>query len=296
MTGSILPPAAQLKRFERVTKAAQDNLGAVIDLVLLHNEEVVRGRQPRASLNRAIIVGSVSAWERFITDTINAFTYDKDDDGWGSGTDASKSGQQYPDSASGKLANDGVTSDPFLPRIHVSAAASWKGITLQRMEDLDGYTPGNKSGLTFSQHLRQWLELRNAIAHGSIRQLVHKIDDPGRGKPGDPYTTAAGGRYRLWASDATGGDPTKVGPQHLEGATFQAGCARGCLALVIQAIDWLIVDIGQSHGRAWNVEQLRLPEAWFATKLPPLFRGTTSDGKAHWTLWDGPELHRRKAA
>ena len=47
---------------------------------------------------------------------------------------------------------------------------------------------------------------------------------------------------------------------------------RGCLALVIQTIDWLIVDICRAHGRAWDSEDLRLPASWFQRKLPPRFR------------------------
>jgi hypothetical protein len=48
-----VPDPVLRERFDLVTEAAHDNLGAAIDLVLVHSEKEVRGRQPRASLNRA---------------------------------------------------------------------------------------------------------------------------------------------------------------------------------------------------------------------------------------------------
>lgn len=69
-----LPEPVLRERFGLVAEAARDNLGAAIDLVLVHNEKEVRGRQPRASLNRAVVVMAIGAWDRFIADTCSAFT------------------------------------------------------------------------------------------------------------------------------------------------------------------------------------------------------------------------------
>lgn len=285
----------QLERFGQVARAARDNLGAVIDLVLVHNEKPVRGRQPRASLNRAIVVAAVGAWERFITDTSHAFKHDHNDPRWGPGSDSAGRGQHYARPAADQLSKGGMTDGTFLPRLHVSAATNWSGVRMRAMEELKGEAPGRLSGLTFTQHLQQWVTLRNALAHGSIRQLMGWVDDPGHWGDQDPYASELHGRYRLWESDATGGEPRRDEPQ-MAGTTVQSGCARGCLALIVQTVDWLIVDIGQAHGRGWDVEGLRLPETWFGRELPPAFRGARADRYAHWTLWGGPELHRRSSS
>ena len=162
------------------------------------------------------------------------------------------------------------------------------------METLTGDHPGQRSGLTFSQHLNQWVTVRNALAHGSIRELLRQVIAPPERT--DPriraaYTSISGERYRLWESDAVG-TTSQHGEDRL-GGTIQSGCARGCLALVIQTIDWLIVDICHAHGRAWGSEDLRLPASWFQRKLPSRFRSTTPDGHVHGTLRGGPELYRR---
>lgn len=162
------------------------------------------------------------------------------------------------------------------------------------METLTGDHPGQRSGLTFSQHLHQWVTVRNALTHGSIRELLRQVNAPPERT--DPriraaYTSISGERYRLWISDAVG-TTSQHGEDRL-GATIQSGCARGCLALVIQTIDRLIVDICRAHGRAWDSENLRLPASWFQRKLPSRFRSTTPDGHVHWTLRGGPELYRR---
>jgi hypothetical protein len=58
------------ERFGLVTGAARDNLGPSIDVVLVHNEKEVRGRHPRTSLNRAVVVMAVTAWDRFVADNL----------------------------------------------------------------------------------------------------------------------------------------------------------------------------------------------------------------------------------
>jgi hypothetical protein len=69
-----VPDPVLRERFGLVTGAARDNLGSAIDLVLVHNEKEARGRQPRTSLNRAVVVAAISAWDRFVADTCSAFT------------------------------------------------------------------------------------------------------------------------------------------------------------------------------------------------------------------------------
>jgi hypothetical protein len=163
------------------------------------------------------------------------------------------------------------------------------------MEQLHGTEPGKRSGLTVAQHVNQWITLRNALAHGSVRHLLDRVDDPERWPDkwiGDPYASASHGRYRLWESDAEG-DSSIPEAHRLTGATIQAGCARSCLALVVQVIDWLIVDVCTTGERSWDAEVLRLPPEWFARDLSAKFRGARLDEYAHRSLWGGPELLRR---
>lgn len=299
-----LPQNAQLlttERFSRVAAAACGNLSSAVDVVIVHNEKVVRGLQPRASLNRAIVVMAVAAWDRFVADTRDACTDREDGTFWDSGAHRSVEKELYAKPAS-KLLEEAATSGPFLDRIHIKAATYGKGVSLKSMEDLVDGKPGKRSRLTFAQHLNQWITVRNALAHNSVRQLINKAADPTKWQTdpdiGDPYgSLRADGsrvRYRLWESDATG-DSKVPEKDRLTGATVQAWSARSCLAFIIQAVDWLIVDIGQAHGRSWDPETFRLPQAWFERDLPPTFRGANADDYAHWSLWEGPELYRRTA-
>ncbi|MFB9236253.1 hypothetical protein ACFFWC_11955 [Plantactinospora siamensis] len=283
------------KRFGQVARAVRENLSVGVDLVLVHNERVVRGRQPRAALNRSIVVTAVGAWDRFIADTRSAFLADPADDSWGDGSEDSKTGHLYAFESQRVLMEARACERSFLDELRVSAATSWSGVRMQSMEDLVGVAPGRLSGLTFAQHLNQWITLRNALAHGSLRRLLARVDDPTRwtdSRIGDPYASVIYGRYRLWRSDAEGNSNAPE-EQRMVGATIQSGCARSCLALIVQLVDWLIVEVGSSFQRHWDVEELRLPAAWFQRGLPGSFRGADEDDYAHWTLWGGPQLLRR---
>jgi hypothetical protein len=288
-----LPDTVVRGRFGLVSAAARENLGAAIDMILVHNEKEVRGPQPRASLNRAVVVTAIGAWDRFVADTRHAFT--STDSRWGSGLDSSNFGDLYARRSAELLTEAGATEPFFWQRLRLVAATNWSGVRMRGMETLTGDHPGQRSGLTFSQHLNQWVTVRNALAHGSIRELLRLVNAPPERT--DPriraaYTSISGERYRLWESNAVG-TASQHGEERLGGATIQSGCARGCLALIIQTIDWLIVDICRANGRAWDSEDLRLPASWFRRKLPSRFRSTTPDGHVHWTLWGGPELYRR---
>lgn len=292
------PQSLTLERFSRVTSAASANLGSVVDLVIVHNEKVVRGPQPRASINRAIVMMAVGAWDRFVADTQDACTDRDDQTFWGSGASKSRERELYAKPAS-TLLNKAATQKPFLNRIHITAASYGTGVRLKRMEELTGLQHGKWSRLTFAQHLNQWITLRNALAHNSIRQLIDRANDASKWKDpeiGDPYASiqidGSHVRYRLWESDAPG--DSKVPKEHrLVGATVQAWSARSCLAFIIQTVDWLIVDIAQAYRRGWDPTPFRLPPDWFERDLPPTFRGAKPDDYAHWSLWEGPELCRR---
>jgi hypothetical protein len=303
------PRSLTLERFGRVAAAVQGNLGTAVDVVVVHNEKVIQGFQPRASLNRAIVVMAVAAWDRFVADIQDACAGQDGSDFWDSGASKSRPKQLYAGPASRLLDQAAATQGPFLGRIRMRAATGGSGVRLQNMEELTGGQCGKNSGLTFSQHLNQWVLLRNALAHNSIRLLAASADDPSVWRDpdiGDPYASIRPDqpRWRLWESDATG-DSSVPDAYRLTGATVQAWSARSCLAFIIQLVDWLIVDIAQAHGRGWDPALLRLPSAWFARDLPDRYRNQTRAGfpgtyrgqiltrYAHWSLWEGPVLYRR---
>lgn len=123
------------------------------------------------------------------------------------------------------------------------------------MEELVGGRRGKWSGLTFAQHLNQWITVRNAFAHNSIRHLINAAASPdGWNGPdiGDPYASIQAdgtcARYRLWESDAVGDGSEEE--DRLSGAPVQAWSARSCLAFIIQTVDWLVVDIAQASAAA----------------------------------------------
>jgi hypothetical protein len=130
--------------------------------------------------------------------------------------------------------------------------------------------------------------------HHDVLRLIERASKPGTwtdAKIGDPYKSEPRGRFRLWEYEIIRNDPVH-GEQRFTGASTNAGCVRGCLALVVQTVDWLIADIAQAHGRAWDADYLRLPDAWFRRSLPPTFRGARAENYENWTLWGGPALHR----
>jgi hypothetical protein len=59
-------------RFTKVCEAACWNLRAALDLIAIHSEKEVRGRQPRASLNPFTVLAAAAAWERFLADAVGA--------------------------------------------------------------------------------------------------------------------------------------------------------------------------------------------------------------------------------
>jgi hypothetical protein len=205
---------------------------------------------------------------------------------WGSGLDDSVSRGLYAGPAAALLAEAGATETPFPHCLRVRAATSWSGVRMRAMEDLTADVPGQVSGLTFTQHLNQWVTVRNALAHGSIRRLLRRVDDPGRWQDpliGDPYNSVLRGRFRLWESDALG-DSRLPDEQRLVGATIQSGCARGCLGLVVQAVDWLIVDIARTTPSTTSHPDDWYRRVWVTHRFHPLF-GRDFEFVAHRHNW-----------
>jgi hypothetical protein len=57
-----------VERFAKVCKATRSNVRTALDLIFIHAEKEVRGRQPRASLNPLTILSAAAAYERFFND------------------------------------------------------------------------------------------------------------------------------------------------------------------------------------------------------------------------------------
>ena len=85
------------------------------------------------------------------------------------------------ESAAELLAEAGAIEPFFWQRLRLVAATNWSGVRMRGMETLTGDHPGQRSGLTFSQHLNQWVTVRNALAHGSIASCFVRLTLPRSG-------------------------------------------------------------------------------------------------------------------
>ena len=103
-------------------------------------------------------------------------------------------------------------------RSRAVAATNWSGVRMRGMETLTGDHPGQRSGLTFSQHLHQWVTVRNALTHGSIRELLRQVNAP------PERTTRASGPHipRYPASDTACGYLMPSAPPASTGKTVSA--------------------------------------------------------------------------
>jgi hypothetical protein len=225
-------------------------------------------------------VTAAGAWERFVADIAAAF---RPGNVARPGETGARVIDAYAENAEKRLAN---ASPDFRQRWEALGGAGWRGLRISPHERLFGHAPGRHTGLTLSQHLDQWIELRNALAHQQVQHHasvareakrwhhLHRAHDRK-----DPYDVGGGDERRrlLWNSDA-------------DSDTVQNGAARIAVALFIQVMDFLISDIATRQN--WPSETLRLPEEWFGRRLPDRYRGINTDELHHQTLWGGMALHR----
>lgn len=272
----------KLRRFKLITQAAEASMQVAIDFILIHNEERVKGRQTRSSLNRAMVLTAAGTWERFVSDTKSAFTVPRK---WVTpGRPESSVRGAYHARAAGDLDSAGACPS-FLGSWTARAGAGWAGLTITPQETLSGTQPGARSGLTLGQHLDQWVELRNGLAHQQVKQLANVSRNAARWKKDrfhkgrqDPYVTNINTRRVLWDSGAATD-------------TLQGGAARSSVSLFVQVLDSVIVDIA-THNR-WDPDQFRLPAIWFESRLPERYRGVALEDMHHQTLWGGLKPIRR---
>jgi hypothetical protein len=221
-----------------------------IDLVLIHNEEDVRGVQPRAVLNDLTVLLAVAAWERFVVDVralparqwITAGLHKKVD------------GIAY-------LGQKDYPARPGPARTILERAPGGRlpgAWTVTSFGDYRGKSPriprclaGDLDVAELAEQADAWIRLRNSVAHRCMAQDLQ-----------DPY----------WKSDA-------------KSHTIQAGWARAVLALFLQISDQAIAAIA-AEARFPQPRLYRLPPEWFLDEAPAGLRGTTEPN----ILWGGSAL------
>jgi hypothetical protein len=64
-----------VERFAAVCAATRWHVRRPLDLICIHSEREVSGRQPRATLNPFTVLAAAAAWERFLSDLVGAVKY-----------------------------------------------------------------------------------------------------------------------------------------------------------------------------------------------------------------------------
>lgn len=253
--GKPLQPSAE-PQFAELCRDTQTGFSDALDLVLIHNEQEVRGNQPRSTLNPLTVLLAVAAWERFLVD-LRAVALGKwTEPGLFGKRQAEKLHQPawlgtFEDSAKPGNAQkllSALTGDRLPEAWLVRTFAGWTGKSPQGPSVL-----GGSDAARLAQEVDAGIMLRNAIAHRAMAQ----------DKEVGPYRE----------SDAE------------KSHTVQAGWARTVLGVFLQLTDQAIV--ATAHEAGFESEQYRLPAAWFAAE-PSKLRGVETPG----VLWGGYELVR----
>ncbi len=148
-----------------VCTAARFALRDTVDLLLLHNEKPVSGKQPRSTLNPLVVLLAVATWERLITDVTYVQTYGSYP---GPGTEPSLSGASYLTRGRQTslplltAATDGALPDAWRIKVPYGAA----GKRLHSFVEHDGYEP--ELHTLIDGHTR----MRNGVAHLVTPQIA----------------------------------------------------------------------------------------------------------------------------
>lgn len=252
--GNTLPPREE--SFALVCTNAELNLQDSLDLIAVHAEQPVNGRQPRAALNSAIAVTAIASWERFIADLVGAVTPMDSrlesngaeacrDRGWPPGTFEGDS-CFHPRDVGGRLRNLGYLDDPRLvERWVVDVPTSWRGTRPGSWKRLG---LGTETTWGVDEYLASAILVRNAGAHRATEALAE-----------------AARRRNLPFLDSDA-----------QRTTIQNGHSRGIVALVLQILDSTIAAV--CHDRQWSTGH-RLPQRWFDGGTQ---RGGRHDGIDFW--------------
>ncbi|MFJ9180884.1 hypothetical protein [Streptomyces sp. NPDC102360] len=235
------------ERFADVCAETTWHVKKFLDLIYIHSEQEVRGRQPRATLNPLTVLMAAAAWERFLNDLVGAASYQ--DDKWGERGASGLGRFQIPKAKTSD--GKGWISRPWEPE-HLSSYLRQRGVLDRDISDgwaawlsftWVGATP---KGWSFAEYakdpgafcdvLKEVQKVRNGVAHLAFPQ---------------DFAAAAESSYS-WTNNA-------------RSITIQSGHARGLSAAVLQLIDSSIVSVAQSH--QWPAEKYRLSATWFQSTV-----------------------------
>ena len=231
--------------FAGIFKDAKRGLRDALDLILIHNEHEVRGKQPRSTLNPLTLLLSIAAWERFISDCgslLESLTRENSNSKIkyfaGPGLRSTPQGSAY-------LAHDRKTTVPRSVDTlrNLTDGRLPGGFRIRGFMSWTGKYPTNPvvyRGLEVAEPLGEAIRYRNGVAHRALPQLPAISD----------------------AENST---------------TIQAGYARAVFALTMQLINQSSIIISETNGfRSIH----RLDSEWFHGH-PSLLRGYENPG----TLW-----------
>lgn len=255
------------ERFSNVCRETTWHVKKPLDLIYIHTEKEVRGRQPRATLNPLTVLMAAAAWERFLSDLVGAMKYP--DSKWGGSGESGLGRFQIPkkkrDDGQGWISRpwEPVHLDPYLRQQGVIGGDLSDGWAAWLSSSWVGTTPKSWTFEKYRQHpdafhivLKETQRVRNGVAHLALPQ-----DIPGT--QASSYT---------WTNNA-------------RSITIQSGHARGVTAVLLQLIDASIVTVARHHG--WSADRHRLPAAWFQDKVPD------TDGRYPGAqFWGGHALYR----
>jgi hypothetical protein len=239
--------------FAQICGHARSGLRDVIDLMLIHNEQSVRGDQPRSTLNRLIAFLSVAAWERFIADLGGMSQAPISGPHPAPGTTNSRRGGAYlsaQKTGSGNAVDvlDGTSTGSLPGHLRLRLPESGSGKRLTFGQPLTGMHPDLVDSVNW------WIGLRNGVAHRSVAKMP----------------------TWLYVSDATAS----------QGKTVNTTTARFAFALFAQLMDRSMQGVAEAAGMTRPAE-LGLPADWLTGQLLPS-RGVTDPDQLR--LWSGPSL------
>lgn len=223
--------AEQRDDFSRICVNTRGAFQDVFDLVLIHNERSVRGKQPRATLNTPIAMFSVAAWERFVTDI----------------GELSQAGHDNKFQGPGRALGRGAylsSAKNGAPAIEILGGASAGTIPASWQIRLPQSGQGKR--LSFGTARRGldpdliditdwWITMRNGIAHRSLPRVLE------------------------WLF---------IDPKLQDGKTINTTLARIALTLFLQLVNQSIRALTNS-AQLKRPDELWLPDDWLAGKLRP---------------------------
>ncbi|MGO9778833.1 MAG: hypothetical protein ACLPKE_03075 [Streptosporangiaceae bacterium] len=224
--------------FAAICGQARDNLSIVIDMILIHNEQKVRGNVPRASLNKPVVIFSAAAWERLVTD-LRYLTAEKKTFK-GAGTEDGEGA--YLTRGEGSISTRAIlggASGGRLPKDWlIRLPTSGSGKTLHFAAAQKGARADLAESVDF------WVKARNHVVHRNVPTSL------------------------TWAyeSDADGHS----------GQTFNTTLARIAMTTFLQLIDQTIRVIADA-GKLASGEELWLPEHWLDGQLQSGERGVKDE-------------------